>query len=188
MIYYTADLHFGHTNVISMSKRPFKDIDEKDNTYKYLLERNKYVELHINTESVLDPKSTEDNMITVQALSGSEMAPFVTTLKTDSSKVGVCLEDSEGNRIKNQAVNIFSYKTRETYNITSDEYGIAWIETEKVSPKFIAELDNYEIYISNCANGALVCVFPFIAIDKDLDNTIIFKGIVDKVPAVQDSF
>jgi calcineurin-like phosphoesterase family protein len=31
MIYYTADLHFGHSNVIEMSKRPFKDIDEMDN-------------------------------------------------------------------------------------------------------------------------------------------------------------
>lgn len=35
MIYYTSDLHFGHTNVISFDNRPFTDVDEMD---KYLID------------------------------------------------------------------------------------------------------------------------------------------------------
>ncbi len=31
MIYYTADLHLGHTNVIGFGNRPFSDVDEMDN-------------------------------------------------------------------------------------------------------------------------------------------------------------
>ena len=32
MIYYTADQHFGHTNIIYLCNRPFKDITEMDDT------------------------------------------------------------------------------------------------------------------------------------------------------------
>ena len=30
MIFYTADLHFGHQNVLKYDKRPFADINEMD--------------------------------------------------------------------------------------------------------------------------------------------------------------
>jgi len=32
MIYYTADLHLGHENVIKFGDRPFSDVNEMDNT------------------------------------------------------------------------------------------------------------------------------------------------------------
>ena len=32
MIFYTADDHFGHENILKLSKRPFKTVDEMDNT------------------------------------------------------------------------------------------------------------------------------------------------------------
>ena len=32
MNYYTADLHFGHSNVINFDHRPFIDVDEMDST------------------------------------------------------------------------------------------------------------------------------------------------------------
>lgn len=32
---YTADMHFGHKNVIGFDKRPFYDIEEHDNVLKH---------------------------------------------------------------------------------------------------------------------------------------------------------
>jgi hypothetical protein len=157
-------------------------------TTKFLLERGNYVVLPIHKATVTDPKSTEENIIEVQTITGSELLPFTASLKTDPSKVGVFLEDSNGNKIKNQAVNITSMKTREVFSVTSDEYGIAWIDISKVSPMFIAELDSYEIYISNGANGSLVCKFPIESIGVELDSTLIYKGIVDNVPTEGSGF
>ena len=32
MIFYTADLHFGHQNVIEFDNRPFADVESMDST------------------------------------------------------------------------------------------------------------------------------------------------------------
>ena len=56
---------------------------------KYLLERNKYVTLPISHTHAVDPRSTEDNIIEIETLTGSKHSPFLLFLKTDSSKVGV---------------------------------------------------------------------------------------------------
>ena len=32
MVYYTADLHLGHANVIRFDKRPFASVEEMDQT------------------------------------------------------------------------------------------------------------------------------------------------------------
>ena len=32
MKYYTSDIHFGHNKIIDFEKRPFKSIEEMDNT------------------------------------------------------------------------------------------------------------------------------------------------------------
>lgn len=45
MIYFTADTHFGHVNVIKMSNRPFADINEMNKTL--ITNWNSFVSLYL---------------------------------------------------------------------------------------------------------------------------------------------
>jgi calcineurin-like phosphoesterase family protein len=49
MIYFTSDLHLGHTGIITMQNRPFKDVDEMNRVlirnYNSLINRNDTVYL-----------------------------------------------------------------------------------------------------------------------------------------------
>jgi calcineurin-like phosphoesterase family protein len=38
VIYYTTDQHFGHSNIIRLCNRPFKDIAEMDEDFSKIIE------------------------------------------------------------------------------------------------------------------------------------------------------
>ena len=39
-VFFTSDLHFGHTNVITFDKRPFETVDEMDAELNDMKNRN----------------------------------------------------------------------------------------------------------------------------------------------------
>ncbi|MNL91348.1 hypothetical protein D3C81_10810 [compost metagenome] len=152
---------------------PSKDSDDIVRT-DYSINTKTYASIVISSSEFTDADAKKSTV-----LDGSVKTPFIAQVQTDTSKVGVILENATGSRIKNETVVITNMKTKEAKEVKSDSYGIAWVDYNFVAPQFFVEMKNTNLAISNGTEGVLFCTFPFLAKGEALSNALFYKGIID---------
>ncbi|ULO06283.1 hypothetical protein H1230_25180 [Paenibacillus sp. 19GGS1-52] len=74
-------------------------------------------------------------------LTGTSLRPISGVLKVNNKKIGLQLQDESNNMLKNTKLTIKLQEGKGTFDLTTDDKGIAWVETDKLTWKFLVGID-----------------------------------------------
>ncbi|ASA25622.1 hypothetical protein [Paenibacillus donghaensis] len=92
-----------------------------------------------------------------RGITGTSLRAISGVLHVNSKKIGLQLQDESNNMLKNTKLTIKLQEGKGTFNLTTDEKGIAWVETDKLTWKFLVGVNGRTVVngVNNKAENEL---------------------------------